>query len=162
MPDSLLSRAAIGPSVVDDGPTEGGQVKTIIVGYDETDAAKRALARAADLAQAFGARVVVTSVARVLVPGPHGIGGIDPADPLADHEEQLDHAKAFLGERNVDAAYQTAAGDPAHTIVELAEHEQADLIIVGTREPGVLDRILNSSVSGSVARRAHCDVWIVH
>src|SRR5215470_5900805 len=106
-------------------------MNTIVVGYDETEPAKRALARAAELAQAFKANVVVTSVARVLVPGPHGIGGIDPADPLELHEDQLAHARAFLTERNVDARYQTAAGDPAEAIVELAEHERADLIVVG-------------------------------
>jgi len=137
-------------------------MKTIVVGYDDTEPSRRALTRAAELARAFDAKIVVTSVARVLVPGPHGIGGIDPADPLDLHEEQLDHARAFFSEQEIDAAYQTAAGDPAETIVELAEHEQADLIVVGTREPGILDRILNSSVSAGVARRSHCDVMIVH
>jgi nucleotide-binding universal stress UspA family protein len=38
-------------------------MKTIVIGYDETDAAKRALARASELAERFGARVIVTSVA---------------------------------------------------------------------------------------------------
>jgi nucleotide-binding universal stress UspA family protein len=137
-------------------------MKTIIVGYDETEPAKRALARAAELAQAFRAKVVVTSVARVLAPAAHGIGPIDPVDPPELHEVQLEHAKAYLVERDVEAAVQTAAGDPAEIIVELAEHERADLIVVGTREPGLIDRILNSSVSAGVARRSHCDVLIVH
>ena len=137
-------------------------MNTIIVGYDETEPSKRALERAAELAQAFGASIVVTSVARVLVPGPHGAGGIDPLDPVELHQEQLDHAKAFLTERNVVAEYQTAAGEPAEAIVELAEHRQADLIVVGTREPSIIQRLLGLSVSASVARRAHCDVLIVH
>jgi nucleotide-binding universal stress UspA family protein len=137
-------------------------MNTIVVGYDDTDPAKRALARAAEFAEAFKANVVVTSVAGVLVPSPHGIGGIDPVDSLQLHEEQLAHAKSYLAERNIDAKLLPAAGDPAQAIVQAAEHENADLIIVGTREPGFLDRILDPSVSAGVARKSHCDVLIVH
>ena len=137
-------------------------MNTIVVGYDDTEPAKRALAKAAELAQAFKAKIVVTSVARVLVPGPKGMGGIDPVDPLELHEEQLDHARAYLSERAIDCKVLPAAGDPAQMIVEAAEHENADLIVVGTREPGFLDRILDPSVSAGVARKSHCDVLIVH
>jgi len=137
-------------------------MNTIVVGYDDTEPAKRALAKAAELAQVFKAKIVVTSVARVLVPGPKGIGGIDPVDPLELHEEQLEHAKAYLAERNIEAKILPAAGDPAEMIVEAAEHENADLIVVGTREAGFLDRILDPSVSAGVARKSHCDVLIVH
>ena len=40
---------------------------SIVVGYDDTEPAKRALAKAADLAEAFGAKLDVTSIAPVLV-----------------------------------------------------------------------------------------------
>ena len=45
--------------------------------------------------------------------GFHGIGPIDPADPPELHREELEHAKAMLGERGIDAEYQVALGDPA-------------------------------------------------
>jgi nucleotide-binding universal stress UspA family protein len=53
-------------------------------------------------------------------------------------------------------------GAAANEIVDVAEERDADLIVVGTHEPGFLDRLLAGSVSQGVARRAHCDVLIVH
>ena len=78
-------------------------MKTILVGYDETEPAKRALARAAELAAAFDAKVIVTSVAQALVgaAAARGIGPIDPVDPPALHREELRHAAAFLEERGI-------------------------------------------------------------
>ena len=71
-------------------------MKTIVVGYDETEAAKRALERAAELAQAFGSKVIVTSVAPVQIPIARGAGPIDPTDPPEAHAEELAWAAIFL------------------------------------------------------------------
>jgi nucleotide-binding universal stress UspA family protein len=137
-------------------------MKTIVVGYDETEPAKRALDRAAELAEAFGAKLIVTSVAPVLVPIGRGAGPIDPTDTPQEHREELERARERLTGRNVEAEFVPAVGEPADTIVMLAEERDADLIVVGTREPNVLERLLGQSVSQSVSRQAHCDVLIVH
>ena len=60
-------------------------MKTILVGYDGSDAAANAVRRAAKFAKAFDASVHVTSVTRVLVGGSHNMGPYDPADPPAEH-----------------------------------------------------------------------------
>ena len=108
--------------------------------------------------------MIVTSVAQVLVgaAAARGIGPLDPVDPPELHREELKHAAAFLGERDVDAEYSVALGDPATEILELAKSRGADLIIVGTREARLLERLIDPSVSGAVQRWAHCDVLIVH
>ena len=101
-------------------------MKTILVGYDETEPAKRALARAAELAAAFEAKVIVTSVAQVLVgaAAARGVGPIDPVDTPELHREELRHAAAFLEERDIQAEYTVALGDPAKVILDLAEDRQ--------------------------------------
>jgi nucleotide-binding universal stress UspA family protein len=139
-------------------------MKTIVVGYDETEPAKRALARAAELATAFDSRLIVTSVARLLVGGAvaRGVGPIDPLDEPELHREALEHAETFLTERGIHGHYEVTLGDPAASIVDLAEKQEADLIVVGTREPGFFERLMGLSVSDAVEHRAHCDVLIVH
>jgi nucleotide-binding universal stress UspA family protein len=137
-------------------------MQTIVVAYDETAPARRALMRAAELAKAFDARVVVTSVAPLLHGSSRAIAQVDPTDSLADHEEELTAARAYLEEQGITPELVPAVGDPASSIVRLAEERAADLIVVGTREPGVVDRILRQSVSQNVARHARRDVLVVH
>ena len=137
-------------------------MKTIVVGYDDTEPSKRALERAADLAEKFGSRLLITSVAPVMIPSGHGSAGVDPTDPPKQHEIELEHAQAYLTGRNLSAELQPAIGDPADTIVEVADQNGATLIVVGTRQPSILERLLGTSVSGAVSRHAHCDVMIVH
>jgi nucleotide-binding universal stress UspA family protein len=123
-------------------------MKTILVGYDESAPSERALERAASLAELYGAQLVVTSVIPVLVSD-----GSAPA-PRTAHDR--------VRELSVQAELVEAIGDPAEAIVEVAEQRGVDLIVVGTREPSLVERLLGQSVSEGVQRRAHCDVLIVH
>ncbi len=146
-------------------------MKTILVGFDASDASERALGRGADLAEALGARLVVTSVAVLPVPMP----GFDAALPTASGqlaaagvdefelaERHLERARTVLAQRSVDAEFVAEVGAPAERIVELAEQRKADMIVVGTSEPGFLARLLQGSVSEDVSRASHRDVLIVH
>jgi nucleotide-binding universal stress UspA family protein len=133
-------------------------VKTIVLGYDDTEGAERALERAVTLSQALGSHLIVTSVA----PVPEIAPTADPVATREEHHQQLAHARTHLEGRGIDAEYVPAVGDPADTIVDIAAERSADMVIVGTRQPHVLDRLIHGSVSASVARQVHCDVLIVH
>lgn len=137
-------------------------MKTIVLGYDGSEASERALGRAGDIGTAFGSTVIVTSVSATMTGAAHGGGSADPTDPPEAHESLLDGAVKKLAERGVPAESVLGMGDPADAILELAEQRSADLIVVGTREPGFFERLMGHSVSESVQRHAHCDVLIVH
>ena len=137
-------------------------MKTIVVGFDDTEPAQRALSRAVELAQAFDSKLIVTSVAPVEYYVARSAGPLQPGEDVAEHRDQLAHARTLIGDQGVKADFIPAAGEPADTIVEVAEERNADLIVVGTREPGILERLLGQSVSESVAHQAHRDVLIVH
>lgn len=126
-------------------------METIVIAYDDTEPAKKALVRASELSRVFGARLVVTTVAPV-----------DAAGAVADLDlPELARARTRLEEDGIEAEYQPALGEPADAIVEVAEKRNAYLIVLGTREPGVVERLLGHSVSHAVLRLASCDVLVV-
>lgn len=137
-------------------------MKTIVLGYDGTEASGRALERTAEIAAAFGSSVIVTSISTRMGGAVHGGGSGNPTDPLATHESLLDGATKDLAGRGLQVESTLGMGDPADAILDLAEQRSADLIVVGTREPGFFERLMGHSVSESVQRHAHCDVLIVH
>jgi nucleotide-binding universal stress UspA family protein len=77
-------------------------------------------------------------------------------------QQHRERVQSFFADAGIAVEFTGVAGQPAEEIVEVAEQQQADLIVVGTREPGFVERLLGGSVSQGVARRAHCDVLIVH
>jgi nucleotide-binding universal stress UspA family protein len=147
-------------------------MKTIVVGYDGSEAAKRALTRAAELAEQLSSKLVVTSVAEPVamaeesyVPG-DAIGlaapAIIPVPDRAEANRELQEARQLLEGKSLDVDYEATVGDAAEGIIDAADKHDADLIVVGTREPGFLDRVLSGDVGETVSRRAHRDVLIVH
>jgi nucleotide-binding universal stress UspA family protein len=137
-------------------------MNTIVVGYDDTEVSKRALERAIQLSKAFGAKLLVTSVSPVMEGAGRSMGPIDPVDPPAKHEAELQEAAAAITAAGVPAELVPAIGHPAETIVQVAADNGADMIVVGTRELGFMQRMLGQSTSQNVAAHARCDVLIVH
>ena len=133
-------------------------MNTIVFGYDDSPEAGRALERAAELAKALGARVIVASVARVVLASPRGAGPYDPADPPERHRELAQTAASTLSERGVQAEATSSVGDAADAIVALVDESDADLVVVGMSHHS---RFFGG-VSDDVAEHARCDVLLVH
>ena len=124
----------------------------ILLAYNDTDVSNRALERAAQLAKLYEAKLVVTSVTPVAV----------GTAPSMEPGPELQRAEERLREHGVEGDLVEAIGDIAGAIVEAAETYDAGLIVIGTREPSQVERMLGHSVSEQVQRMAHCDVLIVH
>lgn len=124
----------------------------ILLAYNDTDVSNRALDRAAQLAKLYDAKLVVTSVT------PVAVGTAPSMEPGAE----LQKAAVRLGDQGVEPELVEALGDIASAIVEAADKHGAGLIVIGTREPSQVERMLGHSVSEGVQRMAHCDVLIVH
>jgi nucleotide-binding universal stress UspA family protein len=122
------------------------RARSIVVGYDGSEVAQRALDAAADLA-GYGSKLTVVHVL------PEGATG---------HENGLlERARERLVRRQIAARYLEPAGDAGRTLLETAESIGADLVVVGRRERNALRRLWLGSVSARVVRRAECDVLVV-
>jgi nucleotide-binding universal stress UspA family protein len=113
-----------------------------MVGYDGSDASRRALDAAADLV-GYGSTLSVVTVTN------GDVGSWVTGDA---------HAR-LLG-RHVEARYHETSGEAAEQLVEKATELHADLVVVGRRSRSPL-RALLGSVSSRVVRRAPCDVLVV-
>lgn len=116
--------------------------RKIVVGYDGSEASRRALDAAADLV-GYGSTLSVVTVRN---------GEID--------RDVAREAREHLHTRHVSAAYHEPEGEAAERIVETAQDVGADLVVVGRRDRRPL-RSLLGSVSSRVVRRAPCDVLVV-
>jgi nucleotide-binding universal stress UspA family protein len=116
------------------------QAKRILVAYDGSETAERALDTAAQLV-GYGSTLTVVSVAS------HGAPGM---------RARLDAARERLLRRQVTATYVERVGEAADEIVEAAREFDADLVVIGRREPPV-----EGSVSAEVVRQAPGDVLVV-
>jgi nucleotide-binding universal stress UspA family protein len=136
----------------------------IVVGYDDTGSARRAVARAADLAASGEAKLIVTGVARSApsAVAARGLGPTDQVDPPEPIEPSS--SKPTISFRDVASTPSSTwrSASPAETIVKVADKHRADAIVVGSRESGLADRVMWGSVSQGVCKQAHCDVVIVH
>lgn len=131
----------------------------ILVAYDGSESAKRALEEAARLAHA-GGTVTVVSVAEELPQFGRAAAMLLPEE----HDErrcELREAKTVLAERRVKAKVVERRGDAATMILDEAEKEGVELIVMGTRGLGSGKRWLLGSVSTKVLHHAPSNVLVV-
>ena len=132
--------------------------KKIVVGYDGSAQALRAVEEAGDLATALGAQLhMVTAVGKDRM---HEIGTSSDQRYMTD----IEIAKHRLVElaskmRHLDVRVAAVQGGPAKGLVEEAERVDADVILVGNRNVQGVSRVLGS-VAEDVAQKAPCAVLI--
>ena len=132
-------------------------MKHIVVGFDGSENALRALEEALDVAKPD---TRITLVAAAQPPAPPGDVSPAGAEGLEERRHELEDARRRLAELGRDAEAVAVAGAPADVLVEEAEKRGADLIVVGRRGLNGAERLVMGSVSSKVARTARCSVLI--
>ena len=83
-------------------------------------------------------------------------------DQVRERREQLAQELVERGRQTgVSVSFLIWTGDPGDMIVEAAEAEHADMILVGSHGRGAVGRLFLGSVSEHVVRNAPCPVLVV-
>ncbi|MGO9900942.1 MAG: universal stress protein [Solirubrobacteraceae bacterium] len=142
---------------------------SILVGTDGSDTAKAAVEYAIELARRLEARLQIVSAYEAVSDARLRDRRVEvPADlqwivnPRADVLATLEHAAAAARAAGVEAVETFARqGDAADAILDVAEEQRCDLIVVGNRGMTGAKRFLLGSVPNRVSHHAPCSVLIV-
>jgi nucleotide-binding universal stress UspA family protein len=135
----------------------------IIVAYDDSEGARRALTAALALARVSPAEVTAVAVEAHLPHYGATVGEVEDERTVEQQEciRWLRRAQAVAGEQGVRLDTEIRAGHPAQELVRAADAHQSDLIVLGhSGHSAIWGRLLGGTTE-KVSRHAHCSVLIV-
>ncbi|MGP1664612.1 MAG: universal stress protein [Rhodanobacter sp.] len=136
-------------------------VKYSLVGYDGSDASRRAFQFAIDLARCGNGRVRVVSVLQI-AEGGADVSALMMADSGTRRaQELLDELTVIVPDASTLVDIELVYGSPGDVLLSQVEQHGIDHIVIGHTERGALARWLLGSVSGNVLARAHVPVTVV-
>ena len=137
-----------------------------MVGIDGSDQSCHAATVSADLARRNGATLHLVTIVRP----PEGWWGIVGSPPtpsalsksLTDAQREiLDSVVAGIDLTDIEVIQVEDVGDPARMLLDYAEKVEADVLVIGRRGAGLLERIMLGSVANRVVHDAQCPVLLV-
>lgn len=139
-------------------------MQSIIVGTDGSPSAVVAVRRAIEVAKGSGAVVHLVTAFPDVPSYRERIGSSAKRDPINLREvaeSVLARAAGELTSQGVDVETSAREGDAANVILDVAQEQNADLIVVGARGLTGFERFLLGSVSSKLSHHAPCSVMIV-
>ena len=130
----------------------------ILIAYDGSPESERALGW---MPRFDGADVTVLGVVPTLAGSERIADSVDPTVKRDEFNAELLEAVEKLKAAGVAARPLERAGNPAQVIIETAEEDGFDLIVLGTRGRNAIERFLFGSTAERVARYAKTPVLLV-
>ncbi len=138
--------------------------RKLMLATDFSSFSRRAGLRAKELAERYGARLVVVHALEepVLYTGDYEPPVIDLAVEKNLEARARENLNIFVRELDLpeDSSREVVWGSPKWALVSFAREKAVDAIVVGTHGHGGLDRLLGS-VSSGILHKAECDVIVV-
>jgi nucleotide-binding universal stress UspA family protein len=143
------------------GRRQNPHFRRILVGYDGSVQAEKAVDVAISLAESIDAAVLVFAVARP--PEPSISVELEAVlDDAREHYEQgFSKVREKAKRHDVKLETDIVVGHPAEQIIHRAETDKIDLVILGRRGTSMFEKLILGSISARVLRYAHCPVMVV-
>jgi nucleotide-binding universal stress UspA family protein len=142
--------------------------RSIVVGTDGSETARKAVQEAVELAKQVGASIDVVSAyepvssQRLREESREVPGDLQwMVTPREDVDATLEAAAEEIKGAGIQVETFAREGDPADAILDVAEERGADLIVVGNKGMTGAKRFLLGSVPNKVSHHAPCSVLIV-
>jgi nucleotide-binding universal stress UspA family protein len=141
---------------------------SMVVGTDGSGTASEAVRQATDLAVQLSAKVHLVSAYEPVPEGrlreerdqvPDDLQWM--VNPREDVSQTLENAAEGLRGAGIEVEIHAREGDPADAILDVAEEQEADLIVVGNKGMTGAKRFLLGSVPNKVSHHAPCSVMII-
>jgi len=148
----VLQEAGLPVLVVPAG-AHAPRLRRSLVGVDRSVPALAALGLAADVVAALGGSLTVLEVIEYVPPFPLGpdAAGTGAAEEAAAARARLESAVSELRRRGLAVQVVVRSGDPAPTLLDVADDIDADLVVLGTRGRGGPEELMLGSVARTVA-----------
>jgi nucleotide-binding universal stress UspA family protein len=172
----LLSLGSTSARVVDHAPcavlvaraamSSPGQLKNVVIGFDGSSNAAKAIEQAARLFKLNAAKITVVHSVDVADPikflSPVAFVSSIEQDLLMQGEVFLADAKKLLSDLGMrDVECRLVEGKPANEVIKVAKESAADLIVIGARGHAPVQEMLLGSVAHNVAMHAPCSVAVL-
>lgn len=139
-------------------------IRKILVAFDGSPQSGRALSLAEDMSGAYDAELILVSV---IDPGPRLAGEPPLRVSFSTHEQRREMEKELeqraegLRSRGRRVATQLEMGDPAATLLSLADKLSVDILIAGRSGKGAVARVMIGSVATNILHHSSCPVCVV-
>jgi nucleotide-binding universal stress UspA family protein len=134
----------------------------IVVCIDDTPLSERVARVGADLACRYDADIVLLSIFDPSRIAEQAYTGLEAVQMLEKHNRSLkdcsNRMDSLLHEMGVRTRRVMLPGRSVDTILEVAEREEADLIVMGTKARGRFHAWLTSDLWSEVSHKASCSV----
>ncbi|SFM43403.1 Nucleotide-binding universal stress protein, UspA family [Gracilibacillus orientalis] len=133
----------------------------ILLAADGSDHSIRAASHAIKVAQIDQGKIDILYAVDGKTSKEDVLHGLDKYDVKKERQEKLKPVIDIIEEAGLECETHVVHGEPGPAIVDFANNNEYDFVVVGSRGLNQVQTMILGSVSHKIAKRVHCPVLIV-